>query len=218
VVVLVIITIGILWFVGYQDRQDKKAKLEQYTQEFLAKQKNIEAVAVKGLINEEETKTPIETIPQLLVSTSTATSNEEFHSYGLAVATALKPLSLERENEPQAVLNAIDNNDPAILRPVTESRIYHQTASRNLAQITVPKEMVTMHKKLISDLNFLVSLLINMEKAINQPQSALNNSKSFITNYSVFLKSVENLNKYLADKGVKFAPQEKIQIFVSFTQ
>jgi hypothetical protein len=218
VIILVVITIGLLWYIGARDKREKESRLAQYTKELLDKQKNIEAVAIKGLISNEPTATEIEKLPKMIVLTTATSSTEQLRTYGLALAKALKSLSLERKNEPQAVMEAIDKNDLSALRSVTESRIIHQVAVQNMAIITVPKELVDQHTKIINQLNFLVSLLKNMEKATDQPQIALNNSKSFISNYSTFLGLIDNLNKYFADKEIKFSPQEKIQIFVSFTQ
>jgi len=214
----VVIAISVLWCVGHQDRKEKEALLEKYTQEFLDKQNNIEAVAIKGLQNDERVATPIEKVPALTISTSTASSTEQLRNYAIAVAKALKPLNLERESEPKAVIDTIDNNNSALLKPILESKVYHQTASNNLAQIVVPEEMLTQHKKMISDLNFFVSLLTNMSKALEQPQSALNNSKSFMTNYSDFLYTIASLDQYFTDKNIQLDPQDRIQIFVSFTQ
>ncbi len=217
-IVLVVVTIGLLWWVGYQKQKERGARLEQFTKEFLDKQKSIEAVTVKGLQNDEMVATPIEKLPQIIISTSTASSTEQLHNYILTLTKAFKPLGLERENEVQAVMDAIDKNDSSLLRPVIKSRIYHQTTAQNLAQVIVPKEMATQHKKIIGDLNFIASILSNMEKAVDQPQSALNNSKSFISNYLIFLKSIDDLNKYSAEKDPKFSSLDKIKIFVSFSQ
>ncbi len=213
-----VIAVSVLWYAGYQDRKDKEAKLAQYTKEFLDKQKNIEAVAVKELQGDATGRTPIDSIPPLTISTSTASSTEQLRIYNLAVIEALKPLSVKRANEPQAVLEAIDKNDPSLLRPVVESRIYHQTVAQNLAQIVVPKEILTEHKKIISDLNFLVSILRSMEVATEQPQLALTNSKALITNYPVLIKDINNLTQHLVDRGVKLGTKDQIQIFVSFAQ
>gem|GEM_PF-2561936 len=218
VIVLVVITISILWYTGYRARQEKEAKLARYTEEFLAKQKNIEAVAIKGLQNDEKTKTLIEKTPNLIISTSTATLTAQLQAYNLAVISALKPLNIKRGNEPQAVIFAIDKNDASLLRPVVESRIYHQAASKNLAQVIVPKELSAQHKKIIGDINFLVSILRDMETATDQPQSALVNSKSFMTTYEVFLKSLGDLNQYISDKGLTLNPKDQINVFISYTQ
>jgi hypothetical protein len=218
VIVLVVLTIGVLWYVGYQSEKEKASRLEQYTKEFLDKQKNIEAVAVKGLQDGGVVPTPIETLPPIIISSSTASSTDELRAYGLAVAKALEPLGLKRGNEPQAVMAAIDKNDPSLLRPVVESRIYHQTAVQNLTQVIVPKALVAQHKKILDELNFIVSILREMEKATDQPQPALNNSNSFMSNYLIFLKSIDDLNKYLTVNDSEFRPQAEIKIFVSFGQ
>ena len=80
-IVLVVVTIGLLWWVGYQKQKERGARLEQFTKEFLDKQKSIEAVAVKGLQNDEMVATPIEKLPQIIISTSTASSTEQLHNY-----------------------------------------------------------------------------------------------------------------------------------------
>lgn len=218
VIVLVVIAVSVLWYAGYRARQEKEAKIARYTQDFLTKQKNIEAVAIKGLQNDEKNKTLIEKTPNLIISTSTATLTTQLQDYNLAVIKALESLNIKRGNEPQAVIAAIDKNDPSLLRPVVESRIYHQTASKNLAQVIVPKELSAQHKKLIGDINFLVSILHDMEMATDQPQSALTNSKAFMNNYSVLLKSINDLNQYLSDKGLKLETKDQIQVFVSFVK
>lgn len=218
VIVLVVITISVLWYAGYKERKKDETRLAQYTQEILSQQKNIEAVAVNGLKNDEPVITPIEKTPSLIISTSTASSTAQLRNYRLAVTEALKPLNIKRGSEPQAVFDAIDKNDKNLLNTVTISKLYHRAAAKNLSGVIIPKEMVAQHKKLISDLNFLVSILTNMEMALEQPEVALNNTKSFISNYSTLIKSLEDINSYLATKGVKLSSQEKLQVFESFTQ
>ncbi len=215
---LVILTISVLWFVGHQNKKREASRLEQYMKELLDKQKSLEVVAIKGLKENNFTPTPIETLPPLIISTSTTNSTEELQIYGLVIAKAFEPLGLKRGNEPQAVMDAIDKNDSSLLRPVVESRIYHQTAVQNLTQIVVPRTLAVQHKKILNELNFIVSLLREMEKAVDQPQSALNNSDSFMSNYLIFLKSIDDLNKYLMANTTNFRSQDKIKIFVSFNQ
>lgn len=213
-----VITISVLWYAGYRERKANEARLAQYTQELISQQKNIEAVAVKGLQNDEPVVTPIAQTPDLIISSSTASSTAQLRAYGLAMTEALKSLNIKRGSEPQAVFDAIDKNDKTLLSPVTISKVYHRAVAKNLAEVVVPKELATQHRKLISDLNFLVSILTNMEKALEQPEVALNNTKSFISNYPTLIKSLGDINDYFATKGVKFSAQEKLQVFVSFTQ
>lgn len=216
VIILVVITVCLLWFVGHQNRSRREALRDQYLKEFLAKQKNIEAVAVGSLQKNEFVASPIEKSSPVRVLASTPSSIEQLHTYGLEVIKALKPLEIPRGSEPQAVMDAVDKNDPSLLKPVVESRIYHQSATQNLAQIIVPKELAEQHKKIIDQLNFLSSILENMAKAIEQPGPALNNSQSFVTNYEVFLKQLDTLTQTLVKNGVKFTPQEKLKIFISY--
>ncbi|MFA5023102.1 MAG: hypothetical protein WC537_02455 [Candidatus Paceibacterota bacterium] len=213
-----VITIGLFWFIGKRNKEKEAVRLEQYTQELLAQQKNLEAVAVKDLKNTEVIKTPIELTPDLVIASSSANQPEQLRAYDLAMVKAFEPLGTNRGNEVTAVLSAIDKNDPTLLKAVTESRINHQAVSANLARVIVPQELVSQHRKLIFQINFIVSLLTNMEKALDEPRSALSSSKGFISAYSTLSKLVSNLNKYLTDKGIKLSPQEQIKIFDSLSQ
>lgn len=216
VIVLVVITIVVLWYVGNKSKNDRESQLKQYTQEILSKQKNLEATALKDPQNSNFAPATIEKLPPLKVSTSSASSTEELQNYEFHVAQALKPLGLERANEVQAVISAIDKNDASLLRPVVESRIYHQTAVHDLSQVVVPQILVDQHKKILSQLNFIVSLLSNMEKAVEQPSPALNNSRSFISNYQIFLSLIDRLNNFYLTNNIEIKPQNQIEIFLSF--
>ncbi|MFA5290847.1 MAG: hypothetical protein WC385_00840, partial [Candidatus Paceibacterota bacterium] len=151
-----VITIGLFWFIGKRNKEKEAVRLEQYTQELLAQQKNLEAVAVKDLKNTEVIKTPIELTPDLVIASSSANQPEQLRAYDLAMVKAFEPLGTNRGNEVTAVLSAIDKNDPTLLKAVTESRINHQAVSANLARVIVPQELVSQHRKLIFQINFIV--------------------------------------------------------------
>lgn len=208
---------GIFWYVGYQDKTKKEAAKKQYLEETLGQKKNIEAIAIQELLNGQPTKAKVEINTKLNIASSTnLATTEQLKTYGLDVAEALRPLSNKRENEPKAVVDSVDKNDQTLLKPVTESRILHEAVVQNLKKVSVPKELVTEHQKIITETSVLVVFLKNMENAPSQPSNALKSSQDFITRYPVFLETIDTLNKYFASKGIKFTKEEITPIFISF--
>lgn len=213
---LVVITISIFWYIGYKDKQKQEVKLQQYFEEIIEKQKALEEVSQKELAGGENTISSRSLPPKPLIATSTAsTSPQAYRDYGLAVADALKPLSQKREGEVRAVLSAIEKNDPALLKPVTTSRLYHEQVLQKLSKITVPEAISSRHFKITSQVQLLVTRLSVMEKALSQPTPALENSELFSRDYLSFLNSIETLNQFFAVNEVEFSEAEKINIFMA---
>lgn len=216
-IVLVVLTIGSLWFVGHQERIKEKAKLQGYVSNILEKQKNLESLSNQesSLSRNNVSLDQLADRPVIASSTTGTSSTQDLRSYGLKLTEALKPLSQRRESEVRAVISAIDKNNGSFIRSITFSRIIHEQVALRLTKIPVPKEIESRHFKITSQMNLLVSRLKNMEKALDQPTLALENSQSFNKDYLDFIKSIEALDLFFVTNKVNFAPNEKIQIFVS---
>jgi len=217
-----VIAIGVLWYVGDKNKREQEAKKAEYIKEFLAKQKNIEAVALQDQSNQGDTNsvTVDLNIPKTIVATTTKASSTpaQLRAYSLALAEALTPLSAPRASEPEAVLQAISNNEASFLKPVTTSRIIHDKTLNNLSQIIVPKELVKQHEAIVSKMSLFVGQLTNMEKTLDQPRIALNNSEAFTKSYLEFVRLIGNLETFLSSQGLPINEQGRIRIFNSFNQ
>ena len=218
-ILLVVVAIGLFWYVGYQDKKNKEELKAKYLQELLAEQKNLE-LAVQANLQNTDQATIDQTLPPLpKLNTNKASSTEAFRQYGLGLVTALAPLEKKRGNEITAILSAIDKNDPTLLKPVMASRLLHEEAFNNLATLTVPQIFVTRHQALMLKLQIISNLLSKMEKALDQPKLALASSNSFLTTgYPNFLNALQDLDNSIRIKGVTFSASERAEIYLSFYQ
>lgn len=212
-----VIAVSVLWYIGNQERAKKEAKLQEYLADILKKEKTLEALSQKEQASTEKNIAIGQLADKPIIASSTfgTSSQQALRNYGLSLALALKPLSAKRESEAKAVLAAIDKNDPSLLQPVTASRILHEQVASNLKKLVVPKEVVSRHFKIASQINLLISRLKNMEQALSQPTIALQNSQSFNSDYLDFISSIEVLDRFFLINQVSFTDQEKVQIFVS---
>jgi len=215
-IILVLITIGVLWWVGVQTKKETNQKLQRATEEILTKQKNLETLVQSSVKDDNENLDRVITLPKApSLKTSSQTDKDSLRQYGLNLTQALAPLSKPRENEIEATLAAIDKNDPNFIKSITQSRIYHDSAIENLSALTVPKEIASKHQDLIVSLEIVASLLRNMEKALSQPQLALTSSNLLATKDNDFLKNLEMINTWLAVRQISFTDEEKVKIFLS---
>lgn len=216
IVILMVTTVGLFWYLGYKDRKEKVALKEKYAEEILLKRQSLEKAALQE-VNKPATVVDEGSVPKPATITPNSSSSEQalYYNYGLAVAQALKPLSQTRESEPRAVLNALDKGDPSLLKPVTISRSLHQQALDNMKKIVVPKDLESRHLKMMNQVNLLIYRLTKMSLALSEPTTALKNSESFITDYDSFILSIKALNQFFFINKVVFPEGSQINIFVN---
>lgn len=219
VIFLVLLTLGILWYVGYQDKKEKEVKRAQYLAEIIEKEKGLEKVVAQEMVNPKDDK--ITLIPKpapLKISSSTDPMEQQIKGYALLIKQAFISLEEERGNEVGAVISATEKASAVPLSIVTKSRIAHQMTYENIKQISVPnqKELQSRHRQVIYELTGIIAMLEVMENALQEPTKALNYSKSYMTNYKNFSLAVDNLNSFYAEQKITIDKKDLISLYISF--
>ncbi len=215
-VVLVVLTIGTLWYVGARTKKDQKEKLDRYYQEIMAKEKNLESVikeADKSSAVSTDLNLPISGDWQTVkINLKQATSTETLKQYGLDLGRALNVFSTKRESEVTATYQALDKKDPTELKKVVSSRLIHETAVEKLTLVAVPQGLANYHRQLINSLNNSVNFLSQMEQVLNNPESAMEASRLFVQESILFHQIINKLSNYLSARQIQFSADEKIKI------
>lgn len=205
---LVLLTLGILWYMGYQDKKSKEAKRAQYLAEIMEKEENLKKLVAQEMIA-KNTKTTPALIKDGLIKISNGTSTEDYMNYGLKLAEAIKPLSEKRANETKTIIDIINNSDISKVKIITASRIIHEGVLENIKMIEVPQEISLRHTKLINQINLISSRLRNMEKVMESPTLALQEGEKLILDYKDFINSLETIDAFFANKKITF-PEDKL--------
>jgi len=219
VIFLVLLTLAVLWYVGYQDKKDKEAKRAKYLAEIIEKEKGLEKLVAQEMTSlKEDNITLVPNPAPIKVSSSTAPLANQIRGYALLMKQAFIPLEEERGNEVEAVISATEQANSTPLAVVTKSRIAHQMTYENIKQISVPnqKELQVRHRQVIYELTGIITLLEVMERALQEPTKALNYSKSYMTNYKNFSLAIDNLNSFYIEQKIGIDKKDLISLFISF--
>lgn len=212
---LVLLTLGVLWYVGYQDKKDKEAKRAQYLAEIIEKEKGLEKLVAQE-INIKNTKSTPTVIGNNLIKISKGTSTEDYLNYGLNLAEAIRPLAEKRESETKMVIDIINNSDVSKLKLITASRIMHEQVLENIKRIEVPQEISLRHTRLINQVNLISSRLRNMEQVTGSPSLALQESEKLLLDYKDFINSLETIDAFFANKKIKFPEDSLTKIYLPY--
>ena len=219
VIVLVVITISVLWYVGYQEQRGRETKKQQLAQDIIQKQKNLELAVAKAQKNptadnlDDLILTSPDTI-KVIVSSSTSTSS--LRQYGLDLARALSFLTIKRDNEITLSWESISNNDQTKIKALVASRLKYETADNELSRVIVPTELVSQHRKLVANIKNIVIFLKQMELALEMPQAATMASRLFLQESVFLFGTVDKINNYLANRQINLTDQEKLKILSNF--
>lgn len=217
-VILMVLTIGLFWWVGSNNKKKEKDKLERYYQEIIAKEKNIEEV-IEKTISTEDTKVDLSfnnNWQAIKVNISLASSTVDLKQYGLALGQALAPLSERRESETEATYQALSQNDPTELRKVVNSRLIYEQVVEQVRDLSVPAELADYQRQLIHNLQNNIELLLKMEQAMDKPEQALEASRLWIEENKLFHETMIKLSNYLISRQVQFDDDDKIKTFLKF--
>jgi hypothetical protein len=218
VIILVVVTIGVLWWVGYQKQNAREAQKQQLAQTILAKQKNLEQAvteAQKKSTSDNLDNLTLATPESLKVVTSSSTS-ASLRQYGLNLAQIFSFLNTKRANEVTLTLQAIDNNNQDNIKALLASRIKYETASNELSQTTVPVSLEREHRALIVNTRNITILLKQMERALEAPQTATLASRLFLQESVVLFQNIDKVNNYFVTNKVNLTDQEKPRVLPNF--
>lgn len=217
-IVLMVLTIGLFWWVGSNAKKKEEAKLEQYYQEIINKEKNIEKV-VRETDKTEDNKIDLiinNNWQAIQVKTTLASSTEKLKQYGLDLGQALAPLSEKRESETKATYQALNQNDPTELQKVVSSRLIHEKTVTQIQNLVVPIELADYQRQLIHSLQNSIKLLLTMEQALDKPEQALESSRLWIEENLLFHQTMVKLGNYLTSRQIQFDDNDKIKTFLKF--
>lgn len=217
---LVVITIALLWFIGWRNNKEKAEKLERYYQEIIEKERSLEKI-----INQTQTIGQLSSMDDLAtkidwrnieIKINSATGPEALKQYGLDISKALNVFKERRASEVEAVSQALNKNDSSELEKLLTSKLTHQEAVDKLKLVSTPKEMADLHKQLISNLENSILMLTQMERALTNPEIALEASRLFIQESLLFHQTLGKISNYLSSHKIEFTDGEKIKALFEF--
>ena len=218
VIVLVVITIGVLGYVGYKDKKAQELKKEALTKDLLTKQGNLESI-VQGSSDNLSGLSKIGSVKNLdniKINLSPATSTQAVRQYGLDLKNALINFSQKQASEIQAVTTAIDQKNAEELKVVVASRLRYEETSQKLKTVLVPQNLANPHRQLINNIDNSIILLKQMEKALTQPEASLEASRLFLQESVYFYQIIGKINNYFKVLNINYSDQEKMQLFVNY--
>jgi len=215
---LVILVIGVFWYLGYQNQRAESQKLELYRQQILNRQKNLETAVLSGSDGQA-------TLPALVTDWSTIeltliepTDTEALMTYGRGLTGALKPFSLKRKSEIKLALDALDGNDPTKIKELVTARLNHEIAAATLRHLPVPEAVADWHRQLINSLENSALLIGQMEKILTEPVIGLAAGQVFLRENVFFYQTIDKINDYFRRQGIDFPDNEKLELYVNFNQ
>ncbi|MFA5001109.1 MAG: hypothetical protein WC531_02680 [Candidatus Paceibacterota bacterium] len=217
--ILVLITIGVLWWAGAKTKEKRSEQLDRYYQELLTKEENLETAVTNAtsITGEQEGELPISNNWQTIeIKTSSTTSTTTLKQYGLALGEALGTFGQKRESEVKATYQALDQKSPVELKKVVGSRLIHEETINKLRLVVVPQGLADYHRQLINSLQNSVQFLSQMEQVLDNPETALEASKLFVQESILFHQIMSKINNYLISRQVQFPDNEKIKALFQF--
>ncbi|MCX6713918.1 MAG: hypothetical protein NTV48_02330, partial [Candidatus Vogelbacteria bacterium] len=185
VVALLFVVVGILWYVGYKNKQDTRQKELAYYAKLMTEQKNLDSVVIEATKNGNGLETlsgvPVPSYKPIIASTSSPVT---LRRYGEELTKAMLPLSQKHENENLIMLRALDNKDPSEIKKLVEARIIYENVVNNLKKITIPAEAEKPQREIILTLNVISQTIANMEKILQEPVLALQSGQLLDKEYT----------------------------------
>lgn len=214
-----VITLAFLWYVGNQNKQEREAKLKQYQQEIITKERNLESViknsAESNKANPQAKLEPAPNTTKTDIIVAQATGTEAVKQYGRDLIKSLNGFSIKRDNEIKAMISAMEQNQSLELKAVVSSRLVYEEAANLVKQVAVPAELADQHRQLLGNLNNSVKFLRQMELVLDQPKIALQASSLFLKESVMFYQNIDKINNYFNSLKIDFAPNEKLPLYIN---
>lgn len=204
-VILLVITIGVLWYVGKKNRTERDEKQAKIAAELIEKNKNLRTIVEGNLeekgklqsfnptsLFEEETK----------IYTLNTVTADDLKNYAESMVETFKPIAGSRKNEVRIMLDALDNSDRTLIKEIVLARLGFDRMADDLTKIPAPVEISNIHRDLIISLKNLSTLAGQMEKVIDEPVLALQSGQNYLIETSELIGLTNSLNDYLQKTGV----------------
>jgi len=133
-----------------------------------------------------------DTIDDSQIKTTTDNSRAAIQRYAATASAAIPTIIDREENEAALFLNAMQNNDFSKLNNTLE---LYQTAYQNLQKITVPTDLVPLHKEQLN----IISSLIKVYQAIRDIATDPLKANLALQKYQVILSQLSDWAKRLGE-------------------
>jgi len=216
---IVILTIVGFWYIGKKDKARVVITEQKKYAEIIRQDQELKSLVTKAMADSSRlANLDYKDLPSgfnlanvKTVSNSTSTLRE----YGLTIASIFSPLATERENEAKITLQALKEQNPALLQKLLTTKDIYDVIRAKLKQTKVPTGLVETHLQIINSLGNMSELLNKMRMIIDEPLAGLQSAQLYINELSVFYSSINSLDDYLKQAGLKFTEAEKIKIFIN---
>lgn len=215
IVILLIITLGVLWYVGSKNRAERERREAEAIAEIINKNESLRNIVEdnlekKGGLQSFDPASLFENNDIQLDAMANVTA-ADLQTYAERLVGALKPISGNRKHEVRIMLEAMDSGDRTMIQDVVSARLTFDSIADNLAKIPTPAETATFQKDLIISLQKLSALAAQMEKALDEPILALQSGNVYLAETANLINLADKLNNYLQQTGV-VGPEYKIVI------
>jgi hypothetical protein len=146
------------------------------------------------------------------------TKNEtrsSIEAYGKQMAAVLRPLGTPRPNEGELMLAILEKKDGEAYLKIYQASKVHFRILANMKEMVVPQSAAQLHFNIMKGLNLTAAELANMSKAEKDPALAITNGLKYQTEALNFFTAIAALNEYFAQKGIVFADDERITIYIN---
>lgn len=212
-VILLVITIGVLWYVGKKNRTERERKQDQIMAELLEKNKNLREI-VEGNLKEKGSLQSFNSASlfegeEIKINTLETVTISDLKNYAENLAEIFKPLTKSRKNEVRIMLDALDNNNRTLTKEIVSARLTFEQIITTLSQTSTPGEMATLQKNIVLTLKKMSALTAQMEKVVDEPVLALESGQTYLTEIEKLTSFIKTLNDYLLKTGA-IGPENKI--------
>lgn len=136
-------------------------------------------------------------------------------NYGLSIAKILKPLSVQRDNETEILIEAFDSGNNQNLVKIKSAQTTFDNLHDKLLALPVPASATDRHLAVLNGAQNNAWLLKNMGQLSFQPVLALESGRVYLEESKDFFLNVGLLGKLFDEKKIVFSPDEKITVYVN---
>lgn len=159
-------------------------------------EKLVGAIAEKRFLNNETTR-----YSAMDITIVDKNDLETLKKYSVEVMDILKKHS-GMENDLVVIKRALDNSDSEEAQKLNQSMLIYRDMEKKLSEITIPKDLVSIHLKILNTVSQIAENTGNMAKVFEDPIIALVNLNEYVENESIIIEEFAKIGVYLKNKGV----------------
>ena len=205
---------GVLWYVGFKNRAQREKYEAEILAEIIEKNRNLRNIVEdnlekKGALQNFNVTSLFE--EEIELDVLATVTEDDLQTYVQNLIDILKPLSGNRKHEVRIMLEAMDNNDPILIKDIVSARLTFDSIINRLIKLPAPAETAVFQKDLVVSLQKLSFLAGQMEKALDEPVLALQSGQTYLNETGTIINLTTKLNDFLQKTGV-IGPEYKIVI------